>query len=92
MLSMISGRSGFCTPVLNSAMSAPAEKNLPVPVSTMALTAGSALAALKAFSRSTRSACPSAFTGGLFMTMIATSPCLCVSTIATVRSIFARFG
>ena len=42
------GRNGSFMPVLNSVMSAPAEKNLPVPVSTMALTAGSAWASLKA--------------------------------------------
>src|SRR5262245_40014563 len=73
-------------PVANSVMSAPAEKNRPVPVSTMAFTAGSALASANAFSRPVRRAWPSAFTGGLFMRMTATSPCFSVSTTATVRS------
>ena len=80
------------SPSVNSVMSAPAEKNLPVPVSTMALMPASALAALKAFSSPTRSACPSAFTGGLFMRMTATSPCFSVSTIATVRSPSTRLA
>ena len=65
-------------------MSAPAEKNRPVPVSTMAFTPASALASAKAFSSPTRRAWPSALTGGLSMRMTATSPCLCVSTTATV--------
>src|SRR5262245_6682384 len=67
-------------------MSAPAEKNLPVPVSTTALIAASAATAAKACCRPTRSACPSALTGGLFMRMTAISPSFSVSTIATVHT------
>src|SRR5262249_9458013 len=58
----------------------------PVPVRTIALTAGSAWTSLRHFSRSTRSAWPRAFTGGLFMRRTATSPCFSHSTIATAAS------
>src|SRR5262245_58021848 len=71
-------------------MSAPAEKNRPVPVSTMAFTPASALASLKAFSSPERRACPSALTGGLSMRMTATSPCLRVSTTATALLLLFR--
>src|SRR5262249_29894918 len=73
-------------------MSAPAEKNLPVPVSTIALMPGSALAAAKASAKATRSACPSALTGGLCMRMTAISPSVSVSTMATVRSPYVWHG
>ena len=57
---------------LNSLISAPPEKALPAPVSTIATTSASACARCRAATASVRVASPSPFTGGLFSVMTAT--------------------
>ena len=61
---------------LNSLMSAPPEKALPAPVSTIALIAGSATARRTPSTMPVLSAWPSPLTGGLSIVMTATSPCV----------------
>ncbi len=58
----------------NSLMSAPPEKALPAPVSTMALTAASACACSSPATRPCRVARPRPLTGGLSSVMTATLP------------------
>jgi len=58
----------------NSLMSAPAMKVRPAQISTMALTASSAMAALKPSKSPSRTFADRAFTGGEFSVMMAMSP------------------
>src|SRR5262249_10586377 len=84
-VSISCGRNGSFISALNSLMSAPAEKNFPLPVSTIALMPGSALAAAKASPRAARKDGPPALTGGLCIRITAISPSVSVSTMATVH-------
>src|SRR5437764_714465 len=80
---MTDSRFGSCVAlaVPNSLMSAPPEKALPAPVSTIALTAGSAFAWSIPWAMATRVAYPSPLTGGLFIVITATSPCTLYSAV-----------
>ena len=60
----------------NSRISAPPEKALPAPVSTMARTAGSALALSRPWVTANRVAWPKPLTGGLSKVITATWPCV----------------
>src|SRR5208282_3340527 len=82
--SMSSHSSGNCRPVcgwLNSVMSAPAKKVLPRHAMTIALMAVSSAASAMAWPSPSRTALPSALTGGLSTEMLATPAFLDMETI-----------
>src|SRR6185503_14644914 len=76
MMSTTVGSIGSCIGLPNSVMSAPAKKVWPWQMMTTALTLSSASASPIAATSPSRTAWPSAFTGGLFEVTISTSPCL----------------
>src|SRR5437868_2762000 len=75
--------------VPNSLMSAPAKKVWPSQMMTTAFTASSPSAASIAFTSPSRTAWPSAFTGGLLDMTISTSPCMRVEMGLLIMVSFA---
>ena len=78
MMSTTVGSIGSCIGLPNSVMSAPAKKVWPWQMMTTAFTASSASASAIAATSPSRTAWPSALTGGLFEVTISTSPCFFV--------------
>ena len=76
MMSTTVGSIGSCIGLPNSVMSAPAKKVCPWQTMTTAFTASSPSASPIAATSPSRTAWPSAFTGGLFEVTIRMSPCL----------------
>ncbi len=74
MVAISAGVSGSARGLPNSVMSAPATKARPAPMSTTAAMLGSASAVSSAALSATRSAWPSAFTGGLSIVRTAIAP------------------
>ena len=94
IISWTSNREGPREAPPNSVMSAPAMKVRPSQISTMALTAGSAVAALKPSNRPSRTLAERAFTGGEFRVMTAMSPSIersVTGLMAVMRFLALRF-